>query len=141
VGSFGGDKSFRCSDRRSDRELRRQRLRTDCDRSIRTATGYVVDRAEAEINLKLTTVKFQGTLTAWAQSSVRVLIPPGFQTPFQAVVNRPQDFVCRTEFSTAVKREKKGGLYMFTYAGDRSVAPDRVDLRSEHATVVIDTTR
>jgi hypothetical protein len=115
------------------------------------ATGFVVDfaaskgtvilSAEAEINLKLTPVRFQGTLTAWAQRAVRVLIPPAFQTPFQAVVNRPQDFVCRTEFTAAVKREKKGGLYMFTYAGDRSVAPDRVDLRSEHATVVIDTTR
>ena len=103
--------------------------------------GTVILSAEAEINLKLTDTSFEGALTAWAQRSVRVLIPPGFQTPFQAVVNRPQDFVCRTDFSAAVKREKKGGLYMFTYAGDGSVPPDRVHLRSEHATVVMDTTR
>jgi hypothetical protein len=103
--------------------------------------GMVILSAEAEINLKLTTVKFQGTLTTWAQRSVRVLVPPAFQTPFQAIVNRPQDFVCRTEFSTAVKREKKGGLYVFTYAGDGSIPPDRVHLRSENATVVIDATR
>jgi hypothetical protein len=115
------------------------------------ASGFVVDfagskgtvtlSAEAEINLKLTSVRFQGTLTAWAQRSVRVLVLPAFQTPFQAIVNRPQDFVCRTEFSTAVKREKKGGLYVFTYAGDGSIPPDRVHLRSENATVVIDATR
>jgi hypothetical protein len=115
------------------------------------ATGFVVDfagskgsvvlSAEAEINLKLTSIAFQGALTAWAQRSVRVLIPSAFQTPFQAVVNRRQDFVCRTEFRAAVKREKKGGLYVFSYAGDGSVPADRVHLRSEHGTVVIDTTR
>ena len=49
--------------------------------------------------------------------------------------------VCRTEFTAAVKREKKGGLYVFIYAGDGSVPPERVNLRSEDATVVIDTAR
>jgi hypothetical protein len=114
------------------------------------ATGFVVDfagskgtvilSAEAEINLKFTSAGFQGSVTAWAQGSVRVLTPPAFQTPFQAVVNRAQDFVCRTGFSAAVKRERKGGLCVFTYAGDGSIPPDRVHLRSEHAMVVIDTT-
>jgi hypothetical protein len=78
------------------------------------STGTVVLSAETEINLKLTSVRFDGTLTAWAQRPVRVLIPPAFQTPFQAVVSRPQDFVCRTEFTAAIKREKKGGLHVFT---------------------------
>jgi hypothetical protein len=81
--------------------------------------GTVILSAEAEINLKLTTASFQGTLTAWAQRPVRVLVPQAFQTPFQAVVNRAQDFVCRTEFSMNVKPEKKGGLYVFTYPGDK----------------------
>lgn len=101
--------------------------------------GTIVLSAEAEINLKLTSASFQGLLTAWAQGSVRVLVPRAFQSAFQAVVNRPQDFVCRTEFSKKARLEKKGGLYVFTYPGDGSTPPDDIHLRSEHATVVIDT--
>jgi hypothetical protein len=99
--------------------------------------GTVILSAEAEINLKLADVRFQGTLTAWAQGPVRVLVPRAFQTPFQAFVNRPHDFVCRTEFSTSVKPEERG-LYVFTYPGDGNTPPTGVHLRSEHATVVID---
>jgi hypothetical protein len=113
------------------------------------ATGFVVDfagskgtvilTAEAEINLKLNTLLFQGTLTAWAQRPVRVLVPQASQTPFQAFVNRPQDFVCRADFCSKVKQGKKDGLYVFTYVGDGSTPPEYVHLRSEQATVVIDT--
>jgi len=115
------------------------------------ATGLVVDfagskgtvglSAEAEINLKLSTTRFEGTLTAWAQRPVRVLVPQASQTPFQAVVNRPQDFICRTDFCSKVKQEKKDGLYVFTYVGDGSTPPEQMHLRSEQATVVIDTMR
>jgi len=38
-----------------------------------------------------------------------------------------------------VKQEKKDGLYVFTFAGDGSTPPEHVHLRSEQATVVIDT--
>lgn len=102
--------------------------------------GTVILSAEAEINLKLTTARFDGTLSAWAQRSVRVLVPQGSQTPFQAFVNRPQDFFCRTDFCSRVKQERKGGLYVFTYAGDGGSPPEQVHLRSEQATVVIDST-
>ena len=101
--------------------------------------GTVILSAEAEINVKLTSPKFRGTLTAWAQLPVRALVPRGFQTPFQVLVNRPQDFVCRTEFATNMKLERKGGLYVYTFPGDGSTAPDDVHLRSEHAEVVVDT--
>jgi hypothetical protein len=100
--------------------------------------GTVILSAEAEINLKLNTARFEGTLTAWAQRPVRVLVPEASQTPFQAFVNRPQDFVCRTDFRSKVKQEKKGALYVFTYLGDGSTPPEQVHLRSEQATVVID---
>jgi hypothetical protein len=113
------------------------------------ATGFVVDfagskgtvilSAETEINLKLNATRFEGTLTAWAQRPVRVLVPQASQTPFQAFVNRPQDFVCRTDFCPKVTHEKKGDLYVFTYVGDGSTPPEMVHLRSEQATVVIDT--
>jgi hypothetical protein len=59
-------------------------------------------------------------------------------TPFQAMVNRPQDFICRADICSKVKRERKNGLYVFTYVGDGSAAPENVHLRSEQATVVID---
>jgi hypothetical protein len=102
--------------------------------------GRVTLSAEAEINMKLSTVRFDGTLLAWAQRSVRTLVPPGFVTPFRAIVSRPEDFVCRAEFCSQVMREKKGDLHYFTYAGDNSVAPEAaMHLRSEQATVVIDT--
>jgi len=105
------------------------------------SSGTVILSAEAEINLRLTAASFQGRLTAWAQGPVRVLVPQAFHTPFQAAVNRPQDFVCRTDFSAKLKREEKNGLYVFTYPGDGSTPPDGVHLRSGHATVVIDTAR
>ncbi len=113
------------------------------------ASGFVVDfagskgtvilSAEAEINLKLNTTRFEGTMTAWAQGPLRVLVPQASQTPFQAFVNQPQDFVCRTDFCSKVKHERRDGLYVFTYVGDGSTAPELVHLRSEQATVVIDT--
>jgi hypothetical protein len=102
--------------------------------------GRVTLSAEAEINMKLSASRFEGTLLAWAQRSVRTLVPPGFLTPFRAIVSRRQDFVCRTEFCSRVIQEKKGDLYYFTYTGDDSVAPEAaMHLRSEQATVVIDT--
>jgi len=101
--------------------------------------GTVVLSAEAEINLKITAPKFKGTLMAWAQLPVRVLVPAAFRTPFQAIVSRPEDFVCRTEFAANVKLERNGALYVFTYPGDGSTPPEDMHLRSEHGAVVIDT--
>jgi hypothetical protein len=115
------------------------------------ATAFVIDfagsrgrvnlSAEAEINLKMTASRFEGTLLAWAQRPLRMLVPRGFVTPFQALVNRPQDFVCRADFCSKVQKEKKNGLYVFTYRGDGGAAPELVHLRSEQATVVIDTAK
>jgi hypothetical protein len=102
--------------------------------------GRINLSAEAEINLKMTAPRFEGTLLAWAQRPLRMLVPPGFMTPLQAMVNRPQDFVCRADFCAKVKQEKKNGLYVFTYNGDGGADPELVHLRSEQATVVIDTT-
>jgi hypothetical protein len=101
--------------------------------------GMVNLSAETEINLKMTAPRFDGALLAWAQRPVRLLVPPGFATPFQAVVNRPRNFVCRAGFCSKVKQNKNNGLYVFTYAGDGSSAPERFHLRSEQSTVVVDT--
>ena len=102
--------------------------------------GRVTLSSEAEINLKFSAVRFEGTLSAWAQRAVKTLVPAGFVTPFRAIVSRRHDFVCRTDFCSRVRQERHGDLYYFTYDGDGSVAPEAVmHLRSEHATVVIDT--
>ena len=103
--------------------------------------GKVTLTAEAEINLKMTATKFDGTILAWAQGPVRMLVPLGFVPPFQAIVNQPRDFVCRADLCSKVKAEKTKGLYAFTYAGDGSANPERVHLRSERVTVVIDNIR
>ena|SRR6202790_2785973 len=48
-------------------------------------------------------------------------------------------FICRTDFCAKVTRQKKNGLYVFTYAGDGDTDSELVHLRSGRATVVIDT--
>jgi hypothetical protein len=93
-----------------------------------------------EINLKLPTTRFEGRLGAWAQQCVRMLVPPGSLTPFRAIVSRRRDFVCRSDFSSRIVHEEVGSLHYFTYDGDNGGTPDdRMLLRSEQATVVIDT--
>jgi hypothetical protein len=69
---------------------------------------------------------------AWAQGPVRVLVPPAFQTPFQAIVNRPQDFACRADICPKVT------LCIFTYSGDESAPPSALHFPSELQTLVID---
>ena len=58
--------------------------------------GTVVLSAEAEINLKITALKFSGTLMAWAQLPVRVLVPAaaGFRLPHRI----RREYEARTEW-------------------------------------------
>jgi hypothetical protein len=48
--------------------------------------GTVLLSADAEINLKITSLKYDGSLMAWVQLPVRVR--PAFQSPVQAIVSR-----------------------------------------------------
>jgi len=115
------------------------------------ASSFVVDFAgsegtvklssEAEINLKLRTPRFEGSLMAWAQGPVRVLVPRSFQTPFQAIVRRPQDFACRADICSKVTLERQGSLCIFTYSGDGRTPSSALHFRSELQTLVIDTGR
>jgi hypothetical protein len=102
--------------------------------------GQINLSAESEINLKMTSLHFDGNLSAWAQRSVRMLIPRSFNTSFQATVSRSQDFICRAKLCSKVKQAKKNGLYVFTYAGDGGSSDPAVQLRSEQSTIVIDDT-
>lgn len=101
------------------------------------SSGSVNLSAESEINLQITTQHFEGTLTAWAQRSVRLLVPKEFTTPFTACVSGRADFVCRTGFASSVKHKRQGELHIFTYGMDNGAEP-LIHLRSEAAAVVID---
>jgi hypothetical protein len=101
--------------------------------------GRVTLSAEAEINLKMTATQFDGILQAWAQRSVRLLIPSGFTTPMTAVVSHPTDFVCRTQLASTMRHKRQGELHIFTVGMDDGAAARQVlHLRSEDAAVVID---
>lgn len=100
--------------------------------------GDVILSAEWDINLKFTSDSFKGSLMAWAQGSVRVLIPESFRSAFRIVVNRPQDCVCRTKFSEKLREDHENGLCVFTFPGDGSSPAEVIHLRSEHAQVILD---
>lgn len=92
-----------------------------------------------QIMLRLTAARFDGAIRADAQQSIKLLVPERFQTPFRAVVNRRDEFVCRAGFRNDVIEQKVGTLHYFTYAGDGSIEPQRaMHLHSQHSTIVID---
>jgi len=103
------------------------------------ARGHVMLTSYSEIDLKLTGPRFLGNLSANAQREVRVLVPHGFESPIEVMVDRKEDLVCRADFCAGMKEEKVGGGYIFRkYAGSGEAALDRVSFRSDHSTVVID---
>lgn len=103
------------------------------------AKGTVDLHSSSEMDLKMTATRFDGTLTAMAQRSLRVLMPPGFETSFQVIVSRREDFACRTDFCPRVKEQKtRTGLFIFTYAGSGDVSQPGMHLRSEDGPVVMD---
>jgi hypothetical protein len=77
--------------------------------------GSVSLNAVWDIDIKLTATKFRGNLGANAQRQVHALFPPGFETPVDVLVNRPQDFVCRADFCSKIKKDRENSLYRFTY--------------------------
>jgi hypothetical protein len=68
-----------------------------------------------EINLMLSVARFEGTLDAKAEVAVRVLVAPGFESPFEAVVDRPELFACRAGLAPQVRHHPHGGRVIFTY--------------------------
>ena len=111
------------------------------------ATAFIVDFAgscgpvvlhSGTINLKLTETVFRGALHAAAEGPVKVLLPRKFQTPFQAMVKRKRDFVCRADLCSAVRQQETNGWYTFSYRGGGRQSTGPVTLRSDRATVVID---
>lgn len=103
------------------------------------ACGQVSLTAELEINLKMRGSSFDGRLAAWAQRSVRLLIPRDFWTPVQVTVSSRDRFVCRAGICSKMEHTRQGELHLFA-GGMDNADPDRfcLRLRSESSTVVID---
>ena len=102
------------------------------------SSGTVNLNAATEINLNFTAQRFDGKLSANGRRPVRALLPRGFETPFQAVVGRRQDFICRADVCSQMQPGRENGLYTFTYKGDGTTGRPPIWLRSENSTVVID---
>ena len=103
------------------------------------ARGHVMLTSYSEIDLKLTGTRFLGNLSAYAQREVRVLVPHGFESPIEIMVDHKKNLVCRADFCSGMKEERVGGAYIFRkYAGSGEAALDHVWFRSDHSTVVID---
>ncbi len=106
------------------------------------ARGRVMLNSFSEIDIKLTGPRFLGSLSAYGQREVRVLVPRGFQSPIEVMVSQKKDLVCKADFCSGMKPMRDAGSYRFIkYAGDGEAAADRVFLRSDHSTVVIDNWR
>ena len=103
------------------------------------ARGRVTLNSYSEIDIKLTGPRFLGNLSAYGQREVRVLVPRGFESPIEVMVEDKKDLVCRADFCSGMRQERSGGAYLFRkYAANEEAAADRVWLRSDHSTVVID---
>ncbi len=52
--------------------------------------GRVTLTASMEMNLKMTATHFDGVMNAWSGGPLRMLVPKGFGTAFQVMVERPR---------------------------------------------------
>jgi hypothetical protein len=103
------------------------------------ARGFVTLNSNSEIDIKLTGFRFLGNLSAYGQREVRVLVPRGFESPIEVMVNSKKDLVCRADFCSRMRQENRAGAHISRkYADNSEAALDHVFLRSDHSTVVID---
>jgi len=81
--------------------------------------GHVRLYADWEINLNFTAQHFDGSLDAKAAQPIRVLLPSGFATAFEVIVQRKSDFACRADICDHVAFHNRDGKSVFTFgSGD-----------------------
>jgi len=80
--------------------------------------GHVHLESASEINLNFTGHKFDGSLDARAAEPVRVLLPPGFASGFEATVRHKSDFACRADICDRVSLQKRDGKFVFTFGSE-----------------------
>ena len=99
--------------------------------------GNVRLHSATELNVYIPAQQFDGTLEAVAERPVRVLLPHGFVSPFEAVVKNKRDFVCRADICGQVTQSKRNGNVVFTYGKTEP----KLRFTSAHGPVVIDTVK
>lgn len=87
-----------------------------------------------EINLNFTSQTYTGELDATAEGPVRVLIPQGFATPFEASVTKDAAFVCRADFQLQINHRKRGGRLLYRFGQGSPL----IRLTSVNGPIVID---
>jgi hypothetical protein len=90
--------------------------------------------ADWGINLNLDSAEFDGKLTAIAEGPVRVLLPSGFSTPFEARTAKDAAFICRADIREQILRREENGPVIYTFGE----GPPRVRLFSLKGPIVID---
>lgn len=74
----------------------------------------------------------------YAQREVRGLVPHGFESSVEILVNRKKDLICRADFRSRTKQESNNGAYLFKDDDSGEASSGHVWFRSDHLTVVID---
>jgi hypothetical protein len=69
--------------------------------------GIVNLRAPTEINIGITGSDFAGRVEAVTSGAVRVLVPYGFRSAFEAIVPRRQDFICRADLANELSMNRE----------------------------------
>jgi hypothetical protein len=87
-----------------------------------------------ELNLNLTSQSFAGEMTATAEGPVRVLIPRGFTTAFEANITKTAAFVCRADIRSQISYSESLGRAIYTFGQGTPT----IRLRSLRGPIVID---
>jgi len=95
--------------------------------SVRLSAGW-------EINLKFTSQEFIGGLDAVSEGPVRVLIPEGFATCFEASLAKDAAFVCRADIKSQIVHREEAGRVIYRFGQ----GPTVVGLKSLNGPIVID---
>ena len=97
--------------------------------SVRLFAGW-------ELNLNFVSQEFAGNVDAEAEGPVRVLIPEGFATCFEASIAKDAPFVCRTDIKSQIMERTKAGRLTYTFGQGAPV----IRLLSRKGPIVIDNT-
>lgn len=95
--------------------------------SVRLFAGW-------ELNLDFLLPHFQGQMEATAEGPVRVLLPPDFETSFEASIAKDACFVCRADIGTRIAQGERGGRIIFRFGEE----PPAIRLTSLKGPIVID---
>lgn len=95
--------------------------------SVRLFAGW-------ELNLDFILPHFKGQMEATAVGPVRVLLPEGFGTSFEASIAKDACFVCRADIATRITQREQEGRTIFRFGEE----PPAIRLTSLKGPIVID---